>query len=57
MANEGDQTHLLKVLDRNNSSRDLYADRGCPVLGILKAGGWRQHIQCRAKPKQALSET
>ncbi|MCG9030874.1 IS5 family transposase [Laribacter hongkongensis] len=56
-ANEGDQTHLLKVLDRNNTSRDLYADRGYTTLEVLKADGWRQHIQRRAKPKQALSKT
>lgn len=56
-ANEGDQTHLLKVLDRNNTSRDLYADRGYTTLEVLKACGWRQHIQRRTKPKQALSKT
>ena len=45
-ANEGDQPHLLKVLDR-----------GYTALEVLKAGGGRQHIQCCAKPKQALSDT
>ncbi|TIC78541.1 transposase [Crenobacter intestini] len=56
-ANEGDQTHLLKVLNRSKTSRDLYADRGYTALDFLKARGWQQHIQRRTRPKQALSET
>ncbi|WP_440030462.1 hypothetical protein [Chromobacterium amazonense] len=38
-ANEGDQAHLLKVLDWNNTSRTMYADRGYTALDILKACG------------------
>lgn len=56
-ANEGDQTHLTRVLDRLNSSRDVYADRGYTELDSLKQVGWRQYIQRRAKPKQVLSQT
>ena len=56
-ASEGDQTHLLKVLDQANTSRDVYADRGYTELDELKQAGWRQHVQRRAKPKRELSET
>lgn len=56
-ANEGDQTHLEKVVDPANTSRDLYADRGYTELDSLEQAGWRQHIQRRAKPKRALSPT
>lgn len=56
-ANEGDQTHLSRVLDPFNTGRDVYADRGYTELDELKQAGWRQHIQRRTKPKQALSPT
>lgn len=56
-ANEGDQIHRLKVLDRNNASHALYADRGYTALEVRNECGWGQHIQRRAKPNQALSET
>lgn len=56
-ANEGDQMHLLKVLDPFNTRREVYADRGYTELESLKQAGWRQRIQRRAKPRQALSPT
>jgi IS5 family transposase len=47
-ASEVDTLHLIDVLDRGNSSRDFWADRGYhdkPRERWLKLNGWRPHIQ------------
>lgn len=47
-ASEADTLHLVDVLDRSNSSRDFWADRGYhdkPRERWLKLSGWRPHIQ------------
>lgn len=58
-ASEHDGTHFDEVLRGNNTSGDVYADRGCPGAQrseTRKALGYRDHIQCKAKPGKALSE-
>ena len=57
-ANEHDTRHFDAVLDAQNSSRDIYADRGYADLDRekrLKAQGWRVHIQRKAKKGKPLS--
>ncbi|WP_263146548.1 transposase [Pseudomonas alcaligenes] len=47
-----DTLHLVDVLDRHNSSRDVWADRGYhdrPCERWLKPIGWRPHIQREGK--------
>ncbi|WP_412461171.1 transposase [Pseudomonas sp. SC11] len=47
-ASVADTLHLVKVLDRDDSSRDLWADRGYhdkPRERWLKQIAWRPHIQ------------
>ena len=58
-ASEHDSTHFDEVLDEHNTSRDIYADRGFPSAQhsqMLKALGYREHIQRKAKAGKALSE-
>jgi len=58
-ASEHDSTHFDEVLDQGNTSADVYADKGYPSRQrsqMLKALGYREHIQRKAKPGQALSE-
>lgn len=58
-ASEHDSTHFDDVLDEHNTSGDVYADRGYPSAQrsqMLKALGYREHIQRKAKPGKALSE-
>lgn len=46
-ASEADTRHLVEVLDRNNCSRDFWADRGYhdkPRERWLKLIGWRPPI-------------
>lgn len=57
-ANEHDTKHFDAVLDTENSSRDIYADRGYADLDRekrLKGEGWRVHIQRKAKKGKPLS--
>lgn len=57
-AREHDTLHLEDVLDRTNTSRDLYGDKGY-VDGErearLKSTGWRVHIQRKAQKGKPLS--
>ncbi len=58
-ASEHDSTHFDEVLDEHNTSGDVYADRGYPSAQrsqMLKALGYREHIQRNAKPGTPLSE-
>lgn len=58
-ASEHDNTHFDDVLDEHNTSSDVYAGRGYPSAQrsqMLKALGYREHIQRKAKPDKALSE-
>ena len=58
-ASEHDSTHFDEVLDEHNTSSDIYADRGYPSAQrseMLKALGYREHIQRKAKAGQPLSE-
>jgi IS5 family transposase len=46
-----------ELLDLNNTSRDVYADRGYPSLERetgLKQAGWRVHIQRRGHAPRAF---
>lgn len=57
-ASEHDSTHFDEVLDQGNTSADVYADRGYPSRQrsqMLKALGYREHIQRKAKPGKPLS--
>lgn len=52
-------THFDEVLDEHNTSGDVYADRGYPSAQrsqMLKALGYREHVQRKARASQALSE-
>lgn len=55
-----DTTIFEDLLDANNTSRDVYADRGYPSAqreaGLNKAGG-RVHMQRKGTAKKALSAT
>lgn len=58
-AAEHDTHHLEDVLDRANTSRDLYADKGYVDSGRevrLKQAGWRVHIQRKAPKGKPLSD-
>ena len=59
-ASEHDTLHFEEVLDPDNSSRDLYADKGY-VDGErearLKGQGWRVHIQRKGSKDKPISET
>ncbi|WP_455233706.1 transposase [Geopseudomonas aromaticivorans] len=58
-ASEGDTLHLVDVLDRSNSSRDFWADRGYhdrPRERWLKMIGWRPHIQRKGQAGKPISE-
>ena len=58
-ASEHDSTHFDEVLDEHNTSGDVYADRGYPSAQrseMLKALGYREHIQRKAKPGRPLSQ-
>jgi IS5 family transposase len=58
-AAENDTCHLEDVLDRLNTCRDLYGDKGY-VDGErearLKSHGWRVHIQRKARQGKPLSD-
>jgi IS5 family transposase len=57
-----DSQHFDAVLDRNNTSRNVYADRGYPSAEReiwLKANGYRYQIQrkgCKNKPLSACQQ-
>jgi IS5 family transposase len=54
-----DSQHFDAVLDRGNTSRDIYADRGYPSQEReiqLKVAGYRNHIQRKGQRNQPLSE-
>lgn len=55
-----DTTVFEDLLDDNNTSRDVYADRGYPSAqreaGLNKAG-WRVHIQRKGTASKAISAT
>ena len=58
-ASEHDSTHFDEVLDDGNTSRDVYADKGYPSAArseMLKALGYREHIQRKAQRGKPLSE-
>ena len=58
-ASEHDSTHFDQVLDQDNTSKDVYADRGYPSQQrsqMLQALGYREHIQRKARPGKPLSE-
>ena len=49
-----------ELLDPNNTSRDVYADRCYPSLERetrLKQAGWRVHIQRRGHAAKGISDT
>jgi IS5 family transposase len=51
--------HFDAVFDETNTSRDAYADRGYPSDGRtekLKTGGFCNHIQCKGKRNNPLSQ-
>lgn len=52
-ANEHDSTHLIEIVDPNNSGKDLLADKGYQHErheAIIKAVGLNPRIQHKAKP-------
>jgi IS5 family transposase len=54
-----DTQHFDAVLDENNTSRDVYADRGYPSEAReeqFKEAGLRNHIQRKGKRNKPLSE-
>jgi len=58
-ASVGDTLHLLEVLDRDNRSRDFWANRGYhdkPRERWLKQIGWRPHIQRKSQAGQPIGE-
>ncbi len=58
-ASEADTLHLVDVLDRGNSSRDFWADRGYhdkPRERWLKLNGWRPHIQRKGQSGKPIGE-
>lgn len=58
-ASEHDTLHFEEVIDPDNTSRDIYADKGY-VDGErearLKEQGWRMHIQRKGSKDKPLSE-
>ena len=58
-ASENDILHVERVLDANNTSRDILADKGY-VGGereqFRRAHGWRVHIQCKGQAGKPLSD-
>jgi IS5 family transposase len=58
-ASEHDTLHLDDVLDKHNTSRDLYGDKGyvdAAREARLKASGYRVHIQRKAAKGKPLSD-
>jgi len=58
-ASTHDSQHFDKVLDPQNTSRDVYADRGYPSEAReawLKANGFRNRIQRKGARNKPLSE-
>ncbi len=58
-ASTHDSQHFDAVLDKANTSRDVYADRGYPSEARemkLKVSGFRNHIQRKGKRNKPLSE-
>ena len=54
-----DSRHFEAVLDRHNTSQDVYADRGYPSTKhetCLKGHGYRNHIQRKGHRQKPLSE-
>nr|WP_296001831.1 transposase [Rugamonas sp.] len=48
------------MLDRSNTSRAVYADRGYPTIereAQLTQAGWRVHIQRKGSATKGISET
>ena len=57
-ASEHDSRHFDEVLDEHNTGADVYADKGYPSAQrsqMLKALGYREHIQRKAKRGKPLS--
>jgi IS5 family transposase len=55
-----DTTVFEELLDPNNTSRDVYADRGYPSAereATLKRAGWRVHIQRKGSATKPISAT
>lgn len=58
-ASEADTQHLVDVLDRSNSSRDFWADRGYhdrPRERWLQLIGWRPSIQRKGQAGKPIGE-
>ncbi len=58
-ASEHDSVHFESVLDEYNTGKDVYADKAYPSkerLAMLKALGYRQHIQRKAQKNKPLSD-
>ena len=54
-----DTTVFESLLDRTNTSRDVFADRGYPTTEretTLKEAGWRVHIQRKGSATKGISE-
>ncbi|KQV49118.1 transposase [Duganella sp. Root198D2] len=54
-----DTTVFESLLDRTNTSRDVYADRGYPTNereATLKQAGWRVHIQRKGSATKGIFE-
>ncbi|MCU6499178.1 transposase [Rugamonas sp. A1-17] len=54
-----DTTVFESLLDRTNTSRDVYADRGYPAAEretTLKQAGWHVHIQRKGSATKGISE-
>ena len=57
-ASEPDSRHFDEVLQQDSTSQDVYADRGYPSKQrsqMLKALGYREHIERKAQPGKTLS--
>lgn len=55
-----DTSVFEELFDLNNTSRDVYADRGNPSIereARLKQAGWRVHIQRRGHATKGISDT
>jgi len=58
-ASEADTRHLVDMLDRSNSSRDFWADRGYhnkPRERWLRLIGWRPRIQHKGQAGRPVGE-